>query len=445
MKFEVDYQTLNDLEIFNIVKKENSVFRLFNFTQCLGGREKLYEFLSTPSSDINVINERKDSIAFFQKYVPEGLNVNKDSLDFAEFYLRNAHAPLRQPTVFAPIGRILDKLNPNSDRFVIDKGVISVVDLLDTVYSFSKKLNDQLEANPCPKYLKQNNEKVLELFSQPIYSEIIRHKKPNAFNTIRFDRMFRLTDKKIISFFLNMIYEYDAFFTIAKTSEKYGFSYPEIVPETENCFEVEGLFHPFVKDAIANDLKFEEISNLLFVSGPNMAGKSTFLKALGVATYLAHAGFPVPAKRMKVSALSGICTTINIADNLSSGYSHFYAEVMRIKDVANKLTTNRNMLVIFDELFRGTNVKDAYDGTLAIVSAFSHVKSSFFVISTHIVEVAKELEINDKIQFCYFEVDKESGYPTYTYKLRDGVSDVRLGMYIINNEKLVEQIHAIMN
>ena len=174
-----------------------------------------------------------------------------------------------------------------------------------------------------------------------------------------------------------------------------------------------------------------------------MAGKSTFLKALGISVYLAHIGFPVPAKSMKLSVLSGLCTTINMSDNLSSGYSHFYAEVMRVKDVAERLKTNKNMLVLFDELFRGTNVKDAYDGTLAVVSALAQIRSSFFVVSTHIVEVTKELQKNSNIRFCYFEIQEENGDPVYTYKLHEGVSDVRLGMYIIRKEGLIELINNI--
>ena len=174
-----------------------------------------------------------------------------------------------------------------------------------------------------------------------------------------------------------------------------------------------------------------------------MAGKSTFLKALGIATYLAHVGFPVPAQKMQLSLLSGICTSINVSDNLTAGYSHFYAEVMRVKEVVNKLKKNNKMLVIFDELFRGTNVKDAYDGTLAVVSAFSKIKTSFFVVSSHIVEVVNELRTKGQIRFGYFEVEQKDTTPIYTYKLKDGVSDIRLGMYIINKERLIDEIESI--
>jgi DNA mismatch repair ATPase MutS len=313
---------------------------------------------------------------------------------------------------------------------------------MKTFYKFSQLLDDKLKVTDCPALLLRNNNEVLRLFGQPEYEKVKTSKRLTAYDIAGFDYIFRYTNRKDVAFILDMVYEYDAFLSVAKTAGRLGMVYPEILPETENYMEIEGLVHPFVDNAVANDIHFEKSSNLLFVSGPNMAGKSTFLKALGVAVYLTHVGLPVPAKKMKLSALSGLCTTINISDNLSSGYSHFYAEVMRIKDVTTRLNTNKNMLVIFDELFRGTNVKDAYDGTLAIVSAFAKIKTSFFVISSHIIEVTNELK-DDNIRFSYFEINQQDGAPAYTYKLREGVSDVRLGMYIIRKEGLIELINDI--
>ncbi|WP_165020470.1 MutS-related protein [Dysgonomonas sp. ZJ279] len=445
MKFKIDNQTFKDLDIFDTAQNGQSVFALFNFTQCLGGKERLRSFLSSPVTDLTELTERKAAIAYFQKYLPIGLEVDKNSLDFTEFYLKNGSYPTRIVSKAIAIERkIMDKISPNSEYYLIEKGVSSTVNLLKSIHQFSLELSAKFQQSESyPTLLQKNNEKVLEIFSQPEYEEIINLKKIKAYDTSRLDYLFRYKDRHHIRFFLSLIYEYDAFRSVAKAAGEYKLSYPEILPETENRLNIEGLFHPFVENAIPNDIHFDGSSNLLFVSGPNMAGKSTFLKALGICVYLAHVGFPVPASRMTLSVLSGLCTTINIADNLKSGYSHFYAEVMRIKDVTAELSSNKNMLVIFDELFRGTNVKDAYDGTLAIVSAFSRIKSSFFVVSTHIVEVAKELDDNTKIKFCYFEVDQPDGIPTYTYKLKEGVSDVRLGMYIINKERLIEQINSI--
>lgn len=444
MKFEVDKQTLKDLEIFDTFRSGISMFKLFNQTQCLGGRKKLFTFLSTPLTDKDGICGRRDAISFFQSYMTSELNIDKNALDFTEFYLKHAaYSPRLVSKYTAWERKLLDKIRPSQEYYVIEKGVSSTVELLKNIYDFSSKLYTKLQKYNGPESLSKNNEEALRILSQPDFKEILEVKKIKVSDSPRFDYMFRRTAKNSILFFLNLIYEYDAYLSIARAAHKYHLNYPEIAESDDKCLDIEGLFHPFVNNAIASDIDFGEHINLLFISGPNMAGKSTFLKALGVATYLAHAGFPVPAHKMKFSILSGLCTTINISDDLSSGYSHFYAEVMRIKDVANRLEKNNNMLVIFDELFRGTNVKDAYDGTLAIVSALSEITTSFFVVSTHIVEAAYALQRNSNIRFSYVEVDEQNGYPVYTYKLKDGISDVRLGMYIINKEKLIEQIKRI--
>ena len=176
-----------------------------------------------------------------------------------------------------------------------------------------------------------------------------------------------------------------------------------------------------------------------------MAGKSSLLKTLGIITYLAHIGFPVPATKCRISVLSGMYTTINLSDNLDLGYSHFYAEVDRIKYIAKELKNNSNMLIIFDELFRGTNIKDAYDGSVAIISAFSKIKNCFFAISTHIIEVAEYMNDtkNKGIQFKQMMVTEKDNSFQYTYKVEDGISDKRLGMYIVEKKKIIDIINSI--
>lgn len=176
-----------------------------------------------------------------------------------------------------------------------------------------------------------------------------------------------------------------------------------------------------------------------------MAGKSTFLKAIGVCVYLSQLGFPVPAAYMETTTFNGLLTTINIEDNIDQGHSHFYSEVLRVKQVAEKVSQSKNVFVIFDELFRGTNVKDAYDASLAIITAFSKVRKCFFLVSTHIVEVANELKSIDHIDFKYMETLFDNGIPTYSYKLKNGITEERLGWWIVKNEKIVEIIERSIN
>src|SRR5690606_22498725 len=154
--------------------------------------------------------------------------------------------------------------------------------------------------------------------------------------------------------------------------------------------------------------------------------------------YLAHLGFPVPAKSMKTTVYNGLVTTINLSDHIDKGYSHFYSEVNRIKEAAQMISERKRMFVIFDELFRGTNVKDAYDASLLITEAFAQIRASSFCISTHITEVAEKLLHEENILFRFFDVNIVGSVPNYTYKLQNGVSHERLGMLIIKNENILE-------
>ena len=171
-----------------------------------------------------------------------------------------------------------------------------------------------------------------------------------------------------------------------------------------------------------------------------MAGKSTFLRSLSTAVYVAHMGFPVAAAFMEFSVMDGIYTTINLPDNLGIGASHFYAEVLRVKKIATELSAGKSLLVIFDELFRGTNVKDAHEATVAITSAFAGKKKSMFIISSHIVEAGEELKQRGSIGFLYLPTRMNGHTPEYTYTLERGITDDRHGMIIIRNEGILETL-----
>jgi len=112
--------------------------------------------------------------------------------------------------------------------------------------------------------------------------------------------------------------------------------------------------------------------------------------------------------------------------------------------VVAKLDAHRNLVVIFDELFRGTNVKDAYDGSLSIISALAKVRGSLFFISSHLLEVAENLNHLESIVFNCFESELIESNPVYDFKLRSGVSKERIGMLIIEKEYIIEMLDNII-
>lgn len=102
------------------------------------------------------------------------------------------------------------------------------------------------------------------------------------------------------------------------------------------------------------------------------------------------------------------------------------------------------LFVIFDELFRGTNVKDAYDASLSIIRSFAQIKNSYFIVSTHIVEVARELSAIENISFKFMETLFDNGSPSFSYQLKTGITEERLGMWIVKNEGILDIIADII-
>src|SRR5688572_24578869 len=154
-------------------------------------------------------------------------------------------------------------------------------------------------------------------------------------------------------------------------------------------------------------------------------------------------GFPVAASNMEFSVKDGMYTSINVPDNLALGYSHFYAEVLRVKAVAEDVAAGKALVVVFDELFKGTNVKDAYDATLSLAEAFVGHRACFFIISTHIVEVGEALrERCGNFLFAYLPTVMRGAIPHYTYQLTAGITRDKQGMTIIENEGVLELIRS---
>ena len=441
MAFIIDRQTLADLEIFEAYGVKNNIFKLFDKTLTQGGREKLLQMFNHPLSDMEKIRERQDAINFMYR---EKLlfPVDSISLGFIESYLLMSDKPNRLTRMNAWHKALKYLLNPVNENYLIQRGIEYVIDVLQKLYAFVTEYTGQ----NLPPLLEQHFNYITDSITNTELRRIIGFKTKRRIRPMereRFDYIFRYHKYDRLKNILQILYQIDAYQTVSLTMAEYGLVFPEIVED--KVIEINGLVHPYIKEAVANNIVLNEKGNLFFITGANMAGKSTFLKAFGVAIYLAHLGFPVAAVSMRTGVFNGLFSTINITDNLNKGYSHFYAEVLRVKHVAEEINRTGNLVVIFDELFRGTNVKDAYDASLAIISAFAKVPGSLFLISTHIMEVADQLSSIDNIRFGYFYTTIEDKTPIYSYQLREGVTAERLGMLIIENERIVEIINAGTN
>jgi DNA mismatch repair ATPase MutS len=437
MAFLVDRQTFSDLEIFEGGRENKSIFKLFNRVITHGGKEKLLEMFYHPLSDIDKIKERQDLISYVHSEKISFV-INPFLLDFIETYFLLDDKPVRMSHLNAWHKALKYRLQPTNEYYIKQRGIGYMIEFLQNLYSFVKEKSQQ----NLPDLLEKHFDFIADSICNTEINRIIgtnAKKKIKPVDLERFDYLFRYYEHDRLKKIFQILYQIDAFQSVAETATALGLVFPEI--SNDKTIEINGLYHPFVRNAVANDVLLNESGNMFFLTGGNMAGKSTFLKAFGTSVYLAHLGFPVPAVSMRTGVFNGLFSTINIADNINKGYSHYYTEVLRVKSVAEEINRTGNLVVIFDELFRGTNVKDAYDASLATISAFAGVKGSVFLVSTHIMEVADRLRELKNIRFGYFHTSIEGKTATYSYQLRSGVTEERLGMLIFENERIVEIIN----
>jgi len=438
MLFTTDKQTQEDLNIYG-KQGTDSILSLFNRTATLNGSRILEEMFNYPLSDAEAINKRVGLIKYL-KAVQVAFPFSSVLFDQAEQYLANTDERSKLSAEKPSLEKRLTSLvATDADYKLIDNGVMALTEIAKHLDSL---LKNTLFAAGSPFKADPETLSISSLLTAEPISQLLRENPKNKFSREKlaaFDTLLRFRHRDTIQRILRYIYQLDVYITIAKVATERDFVFPTAVAKEEHIVKIEGFYHPQLKNAVANSLEITPEKNIIFLTGANMAGKSTFMKSLGIAMYLAHMGFPVAAKKMEFSVRDGIYTTINLPDNLGIGASHFYAEVLRIKKVARELSTGKNIFVIFDELFRGTNVKDAYEATIAITSAFARKRSSMFIISTHIIEAGDVLrERCPNISFKYLPTRMNGTIPVYTYTLETGITDDRHGMIIINNEGILE-------
>lgn len=174
-----------------------------------------------------------------------------------------------------------------------------------------------------------------------------------------------------------------------------------------------------------------------------MAGKSTFIRSVGAAVFLAHIGMGVPAAKMQLTLFDGLLSNINVVDNISKGESYFYNEVQRIKNTILKVNDGRKWLILIDELFKGTNVQDAMKCSTVVIEGLIKIKNSLFILSTHLYEIGEALKSHSNIAFKYFETTVEDEQLKFSYHLQDGISNDRLGYLILKREKVIELLEGL--
>ena len=242
---------------------------------------------------------------------------------------------------------------------------------------------------------------------------------------------------------MNHFYELDALYSLSKAHVNYNFNFPNWIEDTKPYLEVTQAVHPLVNNAVGNNLTLSPQKNFLFLTGANMAGKSTFIKTIGIVVYLSHIGMGAPASKITLTTMDGLITNLNIADNVTKGESYFYNEVQRIKNTVLKINNGKKNCVLIDELFKGTNIIDAMKCSTKVITGLQKLNTSIFILSTHLYEISDKLTQHKNIQFSYFETIVQDKELQFKYQLTPGISQDRIGYLILEREGVVDLLDAL--
>jgi DNA mismatch repair ATPase MutS len=244
----------------------------------------------------------------------------------------------------------------------------------------------------------------------------------NLRNAMKIERWRRLAGASIPAW-VDAAAEFEALVSLAVFAyENPSYNFPEFV-EDGPCFTASDLGHPLLKPEIAvvNDVSLEGDLKLLLISGSNMAGKSTFLRSVGVNAVLAQAGAPIYAKKLKLSRLALGCS-IQISDSLADGISHFYAEILRLKQLVDLTTDSKiPVLFFFDEILHGTNSSDRCNGASAVIRSLVKAGAAGFVTTHDLSLTTIAEELGAKAKNVHFEDQFADGKMSFDYKMKQGI------------------------
>lgn len=226
-----------------------------------------------------------------------------------------------------------------------------------------------------------------------------------------------------ISEWLETVGELDALCSLGTFAYNHPqYTYPELT-EKPFYFLATQMGHPLmpVSQCVKNDATIPSRPFFLIITGANMAGKSTYLRTIGVNYLLACVGAPVCCERLKLHP-NQLITSLRTSDSLSDNESYFFAELKRLKRIIDLLNQGQQLFIILDEILKGTNSMDKQKGSFDLIRQFMQMKANG-IIATHDLLLGSLIkQFPEEIRNYCFEADIKDNELTFSYKLREGVA-----------------------
>ncbi len=221
----------------------------------------------------------------------------------------------------------------------------------------------------------------------------------------------------------------------------YKVNFPEtIFAEFNESQEMKivGLGHPFVvkEKRVVNDVSLLNNENFMIITGPNMAGKSTYLRSLGLANICANAGFPVLAKSCEMVKLK-LYSSMRTSDDLTVESSYFHAELTRLRFIMDAIENGEKVFIILDEILKGTNSKDKEIGSAKFLQKLQRLNAKG-VIATHDLSLCNLSNDNLAFKNMYFDSAITGDVLSFDYLIRPGICQNMNASFLLKQMKLVD-------
>ena len=242
-----------------------------------------------------------------------------------------------------------------------------------------------------------------------------------------------------LSEWIDHVYKLEAYCSMANFSwlhPHYHFALPN--KSSQKPIEATDLGHPLIPEdqKVTNDVTIEDKGDILLITGSNMAGKSTFLRTMGINLAMCFAGAPVNASSLSAIPFR-LFSSINVTDSLDDGLSHFYAEVKRLRALLDILNDDHETPVFFmvDEIYRGTNNRERLKGSEAFLKNVAG-KNGVGLVSTHDLELAQLEQSIPELSNWHFAETIEGGKMSFEYKIKPGPCPTTNALKIMEMEGL---------
>lgn len=435
-----DKTTLYDLAIFH-KEEEFSLFHRIDFTKSQLGKAALMKFFSEPLDSFDEISQVQEILHII------GTNINNwpgritnGTLLVIDKYLDDNPSDIPEDAN-AINGFIYKWLHPAYYSMIL----FSVKQFFELIKGY-EAIHLFFSENKKPAKLSWILSQTEKIISHPKLSGLKNKSSFNNLNTVEilfYGRFFHVEFVKQIRTLCTLYATLDAWYSMAMANQELNLIRPTFLEDELPAINAKKLRHLLLEKPISYDVQLNQDKNFIFLTGANMAGKSTLIKGLGLSVYLAHMGMGVPAEKMEMTLFDGILSNINVEDNIIKGESYFFNEVKRIRDTVTRINDGKRWLVLIDELFKGTNIQDAMKCSLAVITGLINMKNGLFILSTHLYEIGEELKKYPSISFKYFETKLEENELSFSYQLKDGISQDRMGYLILQKEGVIELLSNI--